>query len=362
MNAQASAPAPRAADPVDVVIVGAGFTGLSAALELATQGRSVRIIEREEIVGGLAASFDIGDGKRLERFYHHWFSSDTEMIRLCESLGISHLLEAHETRTGVYYANSVYRLSAPLDVLRFAPLALRDRIRLGLLALRAQKVRHWRELESRTAEEWLVSLGGRRVYEVVWRPLLEGKFGKYASQVGATWMWTKLHLRGGSRTRSGKETLYYIKGGSEALLGALRRRLESLGVDIRTGVDVEAVHTEGAGVSGVRAGASSIRPGTCSSPRRRRSRRGSSTTRARTTRRCRSCCGAGPRSTTWATSAWSWRTGTGSPTRTGSTSTTPTSRTSASSSTPTSTGPSVTTAGTSSTSPSTCRPTPSCTG
>jgi protoporphyrinogen oxidase len=241
------------AEPVDAVIVGAGFTGLSAALELALQGRSVRVIEREERAGGLAASFDIGDGKRLERFYHHWFSSDEEMIRLCERLGISHLLEAHETRTGIYYANSVYRLSAPLDVLRFAALPLRDRIRLGLLALRAQRVKHWRELESLTAREWLVSLGGRRVYDVVWRPLLEGKFGKYADQVGATWMWTKLHLRGGSRTRSGKETLYYIKGGSEALLSALQRRLESLGVDIRTGVPVEAVHTEGASVSGVTA-------------------------------------------------------------------------------------------------------------
>ncbi|WP_199807996.1 NAD(P)/FAD-dependent oxidoreductase [Streptomyces sp. NRRL S-350] len=245
--------AQTAAEPVDVVIVGAGFTGLAAALELASQGRSVRILEREATVGGLAASFEIGDGKRLERFYHHWFSSDTEMIRLCEVLGISHLLEAHETRTGVYYANSVYRLSAPLDVLRFAPLPLKDRFRLGLMALRAQRVKHWRELESRTAEEWLVSLGGRRVYDVVWRPLLEGKFGAYASQVGATWMWTKLHLRGGSRTRAGKETLYYIRGGSEALLSALQKRLESLGVDIRTSTAVDSVHTEGAGVRGVTA-------------------------------------------------------------------------------------------------------------
>ncbi len=241
------------ASAVDVVVVGAGFTGLSAALELAGRGLSVRLLEREPEVGGLASGFDIGGGKRLERFYHHWFASDAEMIRLCGILGISHLLEAHETRTGMYFANSVYRLSAPLDLLRFAPLPLLDRLRLGLLALRAQRVKHWRALESLTAEEWLVALGGRRVYDTVWRPLLQGKFGKYADQVGATWMWTKLHLRGGSRTRSGKETLYYIKGGSEALLTSLRERLEALGVDIRTGVAAEAVHTEGAGVSGVMA-------------------------------------------------------------------------------------------------------------
>ncbi|MFD3652174.1 NAD(P)/FAD-dependent oxidoreductase [Streptomyces sp. NPDC058620] len=239
-------------DPVDVVVVGAGFTGLAAALELAGQGRSVRVIERDPAVGGLAASFDVGS-QRLERFYHHWFSSDNEMIALCETLGISHLLEAHETRTGLFYANSVYRLSAPLDVLRFAPLALKDRIRLGILALRARKVKHWRELEPLTAEEWLVSLGGRRVYEVVWRPLLEGKFGKYADQVGATWMWTKLHLRGGSRTRSGRETLYYIKGGCQALLTALQEHLESMGVDIRTSTPAESVRIDGSGVTGVEA-------------------------------------------------------------------------------------------------------------
>ncbi|MET8544266.1 NAD(P)/FAD-dependent oxidoreductase [Kitasatospora sp. NPDC004799] len=242
------------ATPVDVVIVGAGFTGLSAALELASQGRSVRVIEREEVVGGLAASFDVGEGRRLERFYHHWFDSDQEMVRLCAGLGLSHLLEAHETRTGVYYANSVYRLSAPLDLLRFSPLPLVDRLRLGVLALKARRVKHWRDLESRTAEEWLVSLGGRRVYETVWRPLLEGKFGDYASQVGATWMWTKLHLRGGSRSRSGKETLYYLKGGCEVLLDALRRRLESLGAEFLTGTEVEAVHVGASGVSGVTAG------------------------------------------------------------------------------------------------------------
>lgn len=239
-------------DPVDVVIVGAGFTGLAAALELAGQGRSVRVLERDPAVGGLAASFDVGS-QRLERFYHHWFSSDNEMIALCETLGISHLLEAHETRTGLFYANSVYRLSAPLDVLRFAPLPLKDRIRLGLLALRARKVKHWRELESLTAEEWLVSLGGRRVYEVVWRPLLEGKFGKYADQVGATWMWTKLHLRGGSRTRSGRETLYYIRGGCQALLTALQEHLESMGVDIRTSTPAGSVRVDGSGVTGVEA-------------------------------------------------------------------------------------------------------------
>ncbi|MED7950207.1 NAD(P)/FAD-dependent oxidoreductase [Streptomyces sp. BE20] len=239
--------------PVDVVIVGGGFTGLAAALELASKGFGVRVLEAESEAGGLAASFDVG-GRALERFYHHWFSSDTDILGLCEELGIADAVEPHLTRTGMYYANTIFKLSKPVDILRFSPLAFTDRIRLGLLALRAGRVRNWRELEHRTAEEWLISLGGRRVYEVVWRPLLEGKFGPYAGQIGATWMWTKLHLRGGSRTKSGSETLYYLRGGSKTLVTALVERLTELGVDLRTDSAARALHIDERGLSAVEAG------------------------------------------------------------------------------------------------------------
>ncbi|MFE1834052.1 NAD(P)/FAD-dependent oxidoreductase [Streptomyces sviceus] len=243
---------PEADDTRDVVVVGGGFTGLTAALELAERGHRVTVVEREPELGGLAGSFDVGNGRRIERFYHHWFGSDREMFDLCERLGVPEALEPHLTRTGMYYANSVYRLSRPLDLLRFAPLPFLDRLRLGVLALRGRRVTDWRTLEHRTAEEWLVSLGGRRVYDVVWRPLLEGKFGQYADQVGATWMWTKLALRGGSRNKSGSEVLYYLRGGSETLINALHKRLTELGVEVLTRTAACEVTTDGAGVTGVR--------------------------------------------------------------------------------------------------------------
>lgn len=233
------------------LVIGGGFTGLAAAYELAAAGVPCRLVEREDTIGGLAGTFDAG-GVRVERFYHHWFDSDHELLRLCEELGVADGLRRKETVTGVYHANSVYRLSSPLDVLRFAPLPPRDRVRLGLSVLRAGRVRHWRELESTTAEDWLVSIGGRRVFEVVWRPLLEGKFGQYAAEVSATWMWTKLHLRGGSRSRSGREVLYYLRGGCAALLRALRQRLVELGVEISTGTEALEILTGPTGVRGVR--------------------------------------------------------------------------------------------------------------
>lgn len=234
----------------EVVVIGAGFTGLAAAHRLATAGHRVVVLESEPTIGGLARSFDIG-GRELERFYHHWFCSDEEIIGLCAELGLSEIVTEHVARTGMYYANSIYRLSKPIDVLRFAPLPFTDRIRLGLLALKARRVRNWRHLEAETAQEWLTRLAGHRVYETIWRPLLEGKFGEYAAEVGATWMWTKLHLRGGSRDRKGREVLYYLRGGSAVLLAAWRHRLTELGVTIVTDCRVREIRTHTGGVVGV---------------------------------------------------------------------------------------------------------------
>jgi protoporphyrinogen oxidase len=59
-----------------VVVVGAGFSGLAAAYELACSGLQPIVMETESEVGGLAASFQIDGSTRLERFYHHWFTSD----------------------------------------------------------------------------------------------------------------------------------------------------------------------------------------------------------------------------------------------------------------------------------------------
>lgn len=237
----------------DAVVVGAGFTGLAAAHELGLAGLRCLVLEADDRAGGLAGTFTVG-GRRLERFYHHWFASDTDVFRLCSELGLGHLVERHRGRTGFYHAGGIHRLSTPWDALRFAPLRPADRLRLGRSVLRAGRVRHWRELEALTAQEWLVELGGRRVYDQVWRPLLEGKFGRYAPEVGATWMWTKLHLRGGSRSRSGAEVLHYLRGGCGALLDAWLARLAALGVEVRTASPVTSVLVGDRGVSGVRSG------------------------------------------------------------------------------------------------------------
>ena len=76
-------------------------------------------------------------------------------MQLIKELGKQDQVILRPTRTGMYYANNFFKLSTPLDLLRFSPLPFFDRIRLGLLALRARRVKDWQRLETRTAADWL---------------------------------------------------------------------------------------------------------------------------------------------------------------------------------------------------------------
>jgi protoporphyrinogen oxidase len=221
-----------------VVVIGAGFTGLSAAYELSRRSIAVTVLEREDDIGGLASSFKT-KGEQLETFYHHWFKNDQHVINLIDELGSKGQMLSAPTKTGVYFENKFFKLSRPLDVLRFKPLDFLDRVRLGLMVLKARRVKDWRQLESLTAQEWIPKLCGKRVYEVVWELLLRGKFGPFAPEISAVWFWNKLLLRGGSRDKAGNEVLMYYRGGFGALLERLAREITSSGGAIKTGEPVE---------------------------------------------------------------------------------------------------------------------------
>ncbi|MBF0525966.1 MAG: FAD-dependent oxidoreductase, partial [Deltaproteobacteria bacterium] len=212
-----------------IVIIGAGFTGLAAAFELIKRGKQVTILEKSKSVGGLAGGFDL-DGVTVERFYHHWFKSDQYLMDLVKDIGQEENIIFQPTNTAIYYDKKIFRLSRPIDVLRFTPLGFLDRIRLGLLVFKVRAVKDWKQLESLTAKEWLLALCGPKVYQVVWEPLLVGKFGPFADQISAVWFWNKLVLRGGSRDAYGREVLAYYRGGFGALAEAITNHLRAQGV------------------------------------------------------------------------------------------------------------------------------------
>src|SRR3977135_4661433 len=72
--------------PRRVAIVGAGVAGLVAGRELARRGHPVTLYERWPDVAGQASAFDLGNGVWIDRYYHHLFQSDSDMIALHDEL------------------------------------------------------------------------------------------------------------------------------------------------------------------------------------------------------------------------------------------------------------------------------------
>lgn len=244
----------------DAVIVGAGFTGLTSALQLARAGHKVLVLEADTGPGGLAGTFEFRDGVTIEKFYHHWFDNDVYVPELVRELGMEGDVVIMPSKTGMYFNGRHWRLSTPLDLLRFKPLPLIDRVRLGLMVLKVRKVKDWKSIEHLTIREWLEPLCGKNAYRIVWQPLIENKFSVVADVVNAVWMWKKLVLRGSTRDAKGGEQLAYFKGGFGRLAQAMADEIARLGGEVRyntpvTGVDaangaIAAMHTPAGPVRG----------------------------------------------------------------------------------------------------------------
>ena len=223
-------------------VVGGGVAGLAAANRLLQAGHQVSLFEAGPALGGLVRTFDVGGG-RLESFYHHLFKSDTTIIRLIDELGLGDRMTWRDSKVGFFQGGRIYDFVTPLDLLRFRSLPPLDRLRLGLMALRLRRQESWGQFEAVTAHDWIVKNVSRRVFDVVWGPLLRGKFGEAGDEVSMAWLWSKIHLRFASR-RGGplqKEQLGYLLGSFGVYIDEMGRRLREGGADVRTGAPVREV-------------------------------------------------------------------------------------------------------------------------
>ena len=233
-----------------VGIVGGGVGGLGAAYELGKLGHQVTLFERAPFLGGLASTFDVGGG-RLERFYHHLFLSDTTITSLLRELGLEDRLIWKESSVGFFCGGKIYPFSTPMDLLRFSPVSLLDRVRMGLVALYLQRTKNWRKFEGITAAQFMRRWAGKRNYEVIWEPLLQGKFTVFHDQIAMPWLWSKFATRVASRDKAFKEKLGYIRGSWGVLIDELERRIEDMGGEIYTCTSVARIFADRGRVTGL---------------------------------------------------------------------------------------------------------------
>lgn len=215
-------------------IVGAGITGIGAAVQLARKGHEVVLYEKEGDIGGLARAMLLDD-EYVERYYHFMMSADTAILDLIREMGVEDELNWVETETQFYANGKMYGFTSPVDLLKFGAIGLADRFRFIATMLYLTKFAgSWSKMEDRLACEFLPKWAGRDTWDVIFKPMFGMKFGKLTSEMSMAWMWARSRMIKQYREKGvASERRAWIKGSMKVLLDACRKWFDENGVTVK---------------------------------------------------------------------------------------------------------------------------------
>src|SRR5579862_4115279 len=234
-----------------LIVIGSGPMGLAAAYHAAKAGHSVELLEGAPVPGGMAAHFDF-DGLSIERFYHFVCKDDQATFALMDEIGIGDKMRWRTTTMGYFIGGRLHRLGDPISLLRFPEISLISRLRYGFFAFVCTRKKRWDAIETEEARHWITRWCGAEVFDKLWKRLFDLKFHRYAGDISAAWIWTRIKRIGRSRKSMFAEELGYIEGGSQTLVDALVAEIERLGGNIRLSCPALEIVAEDGHVSGVR--------------------------------------------------------------------------------------------------------------
>jgi protoporphyrinogen oxidase len=164
-----------------VVVIGAGPAGLTAARELARQGRAPVVLEKDGIVGGLARTEQY-KGFQFDMGGHRFFTKVDEVQKIWQDvLGADFLRRPRMSR--IYYNRRFFDYPLkPLNAL--AGLGIGRSLLVVLSYLRWQLFPY---REEHTFEQWVTNRFGRRLFETFFRTYTEKVWGIPCSELRAEW-------------------------------------------------------------------------------------------------------------------------------------------------------------------------------
>ncbi len=225
--------------PKHAAIIGGGISGLAAALAISDLGHQVTLFEGDDDLGGLGTTFPWRD-THLEKFYHCVLPDDLALMKRIQALGLDSSMLWRETAMGFMYQNRIWPMNTAKDILTFGPLTLLERLRMGLMGVRARLNGLSPRLDDITAEQWIRGMVGDRCFEVLWKPLLAAKIGDHYPALPALWLSSRMNRE----KSTGPERKGCLSGGYRALIDAFATRLRERGAQIRLGTRIGAIESE----------------------------------------------------------------------------------------------------------------------
>lgn len=202
----------------EVLVIGAGFTGLAAAVELCRLNIPFTLVEREREVGGLSKTLVLEE-KRFELGPHIYFDKDPEVTEYWKSfLGDS--LRSYSRSNRIYFCGQFIKspLSVPDAISKIGlPRVLHIVSSFLLAKLRKHKIR--------SAEDWVIANFGEGLYDYFFKVYNEKIWGLPCDQISANWAGQRIRsnlvsmvFKSLSRTKgSGSKTFDFPDEGSASL-------------------------------------------------------------------------------------------------------------------------------------------------
>jgi protoporphyrinogen oxidase len=183
---------PMDSSKTHIAVIGAGAGGLSVAkflLENSKLNIQCDLYERESQTGGLAANSQNFVG--IEKFYHHIFKSDKEVIELAKQIGVPIEWRSLNTANFTFERGilSIDTISGIFQNLGFAA-GIRMMVGVLLIKLRIRIVKHDSNIESQ-----IVTLFGKIAAAQIWKPLLSQKFGDKWKEISIKWLFSRIRDR-----------------------------------------------------------------------------------------------------------------------------------------------------------------------
>ena len=168
----------------DLIIIGAGPAGLTAAYELSDSDKEVLVLEKKRRVGGLAETKVYGD-YRYDIGPHRFFTKNKEVYDLFLEV-LNNDAVAVKRKTRILFKNSYFDYPlTPLNAL--FGLGVVESITVGFSYIIARLKSYLRITKINNFEDWVVDRFGRKLFNNFFKNYTEKVWGIDCKDIGSDW-------------------------------------------------------------------------------------------------------------------------------------------------------------------------------